>query len=69
MATATMRISRERKELIAKYATAAVFLYGVISIDVFVSVFNHYEEGHGRYRFKFPVSIESCGSPSSRLHA
>lgn len=44
MTTATIRISRERKELIAKYATAAVFLYGVISVDEFVGVFNHYEE-------------------------
>lgn len=44
MATATIRISRERKELIAKYATAGVFLYGVISVDEFVGVFNHYEE-------------------------
>ncbi len=30
MATKAILISRERKELIAKYATAAVFLYGVI---------------------------------------
>jgi hypothetical protein len=46
MATATIRISRERKEIIAKYATAAVFLYGVISVDEYVGVFNHYEEVH-----------------------
>lgn len=38
-----MRISRERKELIAAYATAAICLYGVISIDEFVDVFNRYE--------------------------
>lgn len=44
--TATIRISRERKELIANYATAAVFLYGVINVDEFVSVFNRYEEAH-----------------------
>jgi hypothetical protein len=42
--SATIRISRERKELIAKYATVAGFLYGVISTDEFVEVFNHYEE-------------------------
>lgn len=46
MASTTIRISRGRKELIAKYAAAAVFLYGVISVDEFVSVFNHYEEAH-----------------------
>ena len=46
MATSSIRIRRERKELISKYATAAVFLYGVISVDEFVSVFNYYEEGH-----------------------
>jgi hypothetical protein len=44
MATTTMRISRERKELLSKYATAAVSLYGVISVDEFVSVFNYYED-------------------------
>jgi hypothetical protein len=44
MAPATMRISRERKELISMYATAAVCLYGVINVDDFVGVFNHYEE-------------------------
>ncbi len=44
MATTTMRISRERKELISRYATAAVNLYGVISVEEFVDVFNHYEE-------------------------
>ena len=38
-----MRISRDRKELIAAYATAAICLYGVISIDEFVDVFNRYE--------------------------
>lgn len=46
MPTTTIRISRRRKELIAKYTTAAVCLYGVISVDEFVGVFNHYEEGH-----------------------
>lgn len=45
MAT-TMKISHERKALISKYATAAVCLYGVISVDEFVDVFNHYEEVH-----------------------
>jgi antirestriction protein len=44
MAASTLRISRQRKELISQYATAAVFLYGIISIDEFVEVFNHYEE-------------------------
>ena len=39
----TIRISGERKEQLAKYATAAVYLYGVISVDEFVNVFNHYE--------------------------
>lgn len=43
---ATMRIRRERKELISRYATAAVNLYGVISIDEFVDVFNYYEDAH-----------------------
>ena len=36
-------ISQERKELLARYATAAVLLYGVISVSEFVDVFNHYE--------------------------
>lgn len=39
----TTRINRARKELISNYATAAVFLYGVLSVDEFVEVFNHYE--------------------------
>jgi len=43
MATAAMRISRERKALLSQYATAAVNLYGVISVPEFVDVFNHYE--------------------------
>lgn len=43
---ATMRISRERKELLSKYATAAACLYGVITVDEFVKVLNHYEEAH-----------------------
>jgi hypothetical protein len=38
------RISKNRKELLSKYATAAGFLYGVISIPEFVGVFNHYED-------------------------
>ena len=39
----TTRINRARKELLSNYATAAVFLYGVLSVDEFVEVFNHYE--------------------------
>ena len=39
-----IRISRERKELISQYATSSINLYGVISADEFVEVFNHYEE-------------------------
>jgi hypothetical protein len=39
-----MRISRERRELISAYATAAICLYGVISIEEFVIVFNRYEQ-------------------------
>lgn len=46
MAATTIRISRKRKELIAQYATAAISLYGVISVNEFVEVFNHYEEAH-----------------------
>ncbi len=42
MAT-TIQISRERKEIIAKYATAAVNLYGMLSVDEFVRIFNRYE--------------------------
>jgi hypothetical protein len=38
------RISGARKELLSNYATAAGFLYGVISISEFVNVFNHYED-------------------------
>jgi len=41
-----MRISRERKEQISQYATAATCLYGVILIDEFVELFNRYEEAH-----------------------
>lgn len=44
MAATTLKISRERKELISKYATVAINLYGVITIDEFVDIFNHYEE-------------------------
>lgn len=40
----TIRISRQRKALIAQYAEAAVNLYGVIRISDFVSLFNSYEE-------------------------
>jgi hypothetical protein len=43
---ATTRIGKERKELLSRYATAAGFLYGVISADEFVEVFNHYEYSH-----------------------
>lgn len=46
MAATTIRISRKRKELISQYATAAISLYGVISVNEFVEVFNHYEEAH-----------------------
>ncbi len=40
----TIRIKKERKELLSKYATASAFLYGVISVNEFVDVFNHYED-------------------------
>ncbi|MDR3287877.1 MAG: SEC-C domain-containing protein [Peptococcaceae bacterium] len=40
----TTRISRKRKELFAQYATAAGNLYGVISMDELVAVFNRYED-------------------------
>ena len=40
----TIRNSRERKELLARYATAAGNLYGVIGVDELVEVFNRYEE-------------------------
>lgn len=46
MAATNMRISRERKELISTYATVAINLYGVISVDEFVEVFNRYEDAH-----------------------
>ena len=46
MAGTKLGISRERKELISQYATAAVSLYGVISAEEFVAGFNHYEEAH-----------------------
>lgn len=42
----TKRISRERKNLISHYATAAVCLYGVINVGEFVDVFNHYENAY-----------------------
>ena len=44
MRGSTIRISRARKELLAKYATAAGFLYGVIRVADFVEIFNHYED-------------------------
>ena len=40
----TIRISRQRKALIAEYATAAVRLYGVIRIPDLVMIFNSFEE-------------------------
>ena len=40
----TKRISRIRKELLSKYATAAVLLYGVIEVSEFVEVFNFFED-------------------------
>lgn len=39
-----VRISRDRKVAISKYATAAVCLYGVLTVDEFVDVFNYYED-------------------------
>ena len=39
----TIRISAQRKELLAQYARAAANLYGVISLTDFVDFFNHYE--------------------------
>lgn len=42
--TKTIRISRERKELISRYATASVLLYGILSVGEFVDVFNYYEK-------------------------
>ncbi len=38
-----MHFSRGREALLSQYAEAAVCLYGVISIDEFVEVFNYYE--------------------------
>jgi hypothetical protein len=38
------RVNKARKVLIAKYANAACFLYGLISVSEFVNVFNHYED-------------------------
>lgn len=38
-----VRVSRDRKEVISSYASAAVCLYGVLTVDEFVDVFNHYE--------------------------
>ena len=43
MASTAIRIGRERKELLARYASASVFLYGAISVGEFVTVFNRYE--------------------------
>jgi hypothetical protein len=42
--SAVPRISGSRKELLSKYATAAGFLYGVLSIPEFAYVFNYYED-------------------------
>lgn len=39
-----VRIDHAHKNLITQYATAAVCLYGIISVDEFVEVFNHYED-------------------------
>jgi uncharacterized protein YchJ len=44
MPNQTIRISKARKELLAKYATAAVNLYGVITTSELAKVFNHYED-------------------------
>ena len=38
-----VRIEHAHKNLFTQYATAAVCLYGIISVDEFVEVFNHYE--------------------------
>ena len=38
------RIRMDRKVIISNYASASVCLYGVISVDEFVDVFNHYED-------------------------
>lgn len=48
MAAITIRISRKRKELISQNATAVFSFNGVISVNEFVEVFNHYEEAHTR---------------------
>ena len=42
--SSVVRISRDRKVAISKYATAAVCLYGVLTVDEFVDVFNYYED-------------------------
>lgn len=39
-----MRISKERKIILAQYARAAAGIYGVISVADFVDFFNHYDE-------------------------
>ena len=39
----TIRVSQSRKELLASYANAAACLYGALSIEEFVDIFNHYE--------------------------
>ena len=38
-----IRISAKREGILANYAKAAVFLYGILSIPELVEVFNHYE--------------------------
>ena len=44
MAATTIRISRNRNELVSQNATAVFSFNGVISVNEFVEVFNHYEE-------------------------
>ena len=58
MPETTIRISRERKELLAKYATAACFLYGVISVEEFAEVFNHYEPDLATTAEEAPLALE-----------
>ena len=41
---AAKRIPKARRELLSQYATAAGFLYGILSVSEFVEVFNHYED-------------------------
>jgi len=39
-----LKISEEREKLLSSYADAAACLYGVLSVEEFVGVFNYYEE-------------------------